>query len=244
MGAWKSFSYKNADYRIYASLPEAVIQEIRRLRNVIEAYGNNHPDFFRSFIPLPVDESAPEIVLQMYRAAKSAGVGPMAAVAGAIAEWGARKMTITSPRDDVIVDNGGDIFIYSSRRVMVGLYPGPRFPYGLGLEIEEPGNPLAVCSSSGRMGHSVSLGACDLVTVTGKEGALVDAVATAAGNHIHSSAEIPAGLEKFITVPGISGIIAVKDDKLGMIGDLPKLVRMDKSHVKSKVTRNINADFQ
>ncbi|MFP4442618.1 MAG: UPF0280 family protein [Spirochaetia bacterium] len=244
MAEWRSFSYRNADYRIFASDPGMVIREIKRLRNEIEKYGNNHPDFFRSFKPLPVDESAAEIIQQMYRAAIHAGVGPMAAVAGAIAEWSTRTLLKNKPDEDVIVDNGGDLFIQSSRTVMIGLYPGLRFPCGLGLELDGKGKPFAVCSSSGRMGHSVSLGKSDLVTVIGKEGAAADAAATAIGNHIQTAEEISDVLEIFISIPGISGIIAVKDDKLGMIGDLPELVRMDKNHIRSKVTRNIYADFQ
>ncbi len=119
----------------------------------------------------------------MAAAAQTAGVGPMAAVAGAIAECVGRELLEFSP--EVIVENGGDIFLKVSHRRTVGIFAGDSPLTGrIGIQIEARDTPLGVCTSSGTVGHSLSFGRADAVVVLAPAAALADAAATAIGNRV------------------------------------------------------------
>ena len=75
-----------------SDLSEISVQEVRRYRDQITQYTRHHPEFSTSFEPIDVDEQAPPIIGNMAAAAKLAGVGPFAAVAGAIAEYVGRVL--------------------------------------------------------------------------------------------------------------------------------------------------------
>jgi hypothetical protein len=243
MKKWHHFSHKKADYRIFSANVPTIIQEIIDARNIIENYGRNNPKFLSSLRPVPLNNNMPEIIRRMVIASGKTGVGPMAGVAGVIAEYSIRKALKKSPEDDVIVDNGGDVFLSCKKKISMGIYPGPGLPFALGLNITEDEFPLAVCSSSGTMGHSLSFGKCDLVTVIGDTGALADTAATAICNKILTEEDITPVLQKYILLTGIRGIIAVLDQKMGMVGDIPDLYRVDKNKIKNKVTKNIFTEF-
>jgi ApbE superfamily uncharacterized protein (UPF0280 family) len=98
--------------------------------------------------------------------------------------------------------------------------------------------PLAVCSSSGRLGHSFSFGDCDLATVVARDAALADAAATLAGNLVRRESDIPAALERVAGLPGVAGLIIVKGEKVGMAGRLPRLVRHADARYDLKITRD------
>ncbi len=167
-------------------------------------------------------------------AAERTGVGPMAAVAGAIAELAIRQTTTVNAEH--IVDNGGDIFLCLCEEALVGLYAGDRRGLPpLALRVAPELTPLAICSSSSTMGHSTSLGNCELATVLSKSGALADAAATAACNSVRTRADIQPTLERIGAVPGVIGVILINDGHLGMIGDLPPVVRTGGSSYVRKV---------
>lgn len=65
------------------------------------------PDFKLTLSPHPVLPGAPVIAEAMAASANLAGVGPMAAVAGAFAEFVGRDLMKVCA--EVIVENGGDI---------------------------------------------------------------------------------------------------------------------------------------
>jgi hypothetical protein len=229
---------------ISATGAETVCGEIRRLRKILEDYIETHPFFASSFSPLPMDDDAPEIAKRMINAATAVGVGPMAAVAGAIAQMTA-EYAIARGASEAIVENGGDIYLHSDEEVTVGLYAGNgRFGGKLALFIPPSSLPLAVCSSSGAMGHSVSLGRCDLATVFSRDASLADAAATLAGNLVHTEEDIAPALEKIMTIGGVRGVLIIKDGNLGLAGEVPELVKNMEPDLGTKISHDEGSDFR
>lgn len=189
---------------------------VLKYRRQLEGYIERHPEFSTSLEPLAVTD-APRIVTEMANAAEKAGIGPMAAVAGAIAEFVGKELLEASP--EVIVENGGDIFLKSLKDRTIGIYAGKSPLTGrVGLEVKGKDTPLGVCTSSGTVGHSLSLGKADAVIALSKSTALADAAATAIGNLIKSTDDIPRGIERAISIKGLSGVIIIKDDRIGFWG--------------------------
>ncbi len=198
---------------------KAVIGE----RAALEDYIQRHPGFSVAMEPYPVEDSAPGIVREMAEAAERAGVGPMAAVAGAIAERVGKALLDFSP--EVIVENGGDIFLKSRKKRLVGIYAGKSpFSDRLALEIRPSETPLGICTSSGTVGHSLSLGKADAVIVLSSRTALADAAATAIGNLVQEEADIPRGLDFSAEIDGLKGVIIIKNEKMALWGQV-KIVR-------------------
>jgi len=191
----------------------------QRCRAALEKYIQTHPGFVTSLEPIPVDEDAPHIVMEMARAARQAGVGPMAAVAGAVAEAVGRELLLFA--DEVIVENGGDIFMKSLKERLVGVYAGESsLSGGITFAIQPWDTPLGICTSSGSVGHSLSLGRADAVVVTSESTALADAAATAIANMVKSKEDIPAALEFAQGIERLAGVAIIKDDSMGLRGQL------------------------
>ena len=198
---------------------EVVIGE----RAALEDYIRCHPGFSVAMEPYPVGDEAPGIVREMAEAAEKAGVGPMAAVAGAIAERVGKALLEFSP--EVIVENGGDIFLKSRKKLTVGIYAGKSpFSDRLALEIRPSETPLGICTSSGTVGHSLSFGKADAVIVLAPCTALADAAATAIGNLVKEEADIPKGLDFSKEIDGLKGVVIIKDEKMALWGHV-KIVR-------------------
>ena len=188
-----------------------------KYRDKLESYIEQHPAFLTSLTPLPVDKNAPLIVKEMSVSAAKVGVGPMAAVAGAIAEFVGSESSATSA--EVIVENGGDIYLKSSKKRLIGIYAGKSPLTGeISLEIDGEDTPLGICTSSGTVGHSLSYGKADAVIALAKSAALADAAATAIGNLIVQPDDIAKGIEFAQGIDGLTGVIVIKDDKMGLWG--------------------------
>jgi hypothetical protein len=188
-----------------------------KYRDMLERYGEQYPSFLTSLEPLPVREDAPHIVRSMSEAAERVGVGPMASVAGAIAEFVGNELLAFSP--EIIVENGGDIYLKTSKSRLIGIYAGKSPLTGkIGLEINGEDTPLGICTSSGTVGHSLSYGKADAVIVLSKSTPLADAAATAIGNLIEQPGDISRGLEFAKGIDGLRGVVVIKDDKIGLWG--------------------------
>jgi len=188
-------------------------------RFAIEQYGQNKPAFMTSLAPLPPDQFAPAIIQDMLRAAAEAGVGPMAAVAGAVAEYTGKHILRTCR--EVIVENGGDIFLQVSREVTIGIFAGTSpLSNRIGIKLSRRDRPTGICTSSGTVGPSLSFGTADAVTVISPCASLSDAAATAVGNLVRQSADIGHAIDAGKKIPGIEAILIIKDDHLGAWGDL------------------------
>ncbi len=245
--SFRFFRHKGAGYRIHCSQQaySTVTAIIEQRRSVIEAHIAAHPVFGTSFDPVPLPSGSagtiPPIVLAMTKAALRAGVGPMAAVAGAIAEAACREAV--SYRNDghgtgeAIVENGGDIFLILDEPATVALHTGERESLPLAFFVLPEQTPVAICSSSSFMGHSVSLGACDLATVVAESGALADAAATAACNQVTSAADIRGVLDRTMTIEGVRGVLIVTGGQVGLAGALPELIRARDPAASGKITR-------
>jgi len=210
---------KETDLHIRAkrNLENEAIEAIIKHRQPLEEYIAGHPLFRHSLEPYTVRKDAPNIVRDMARAAGMVGVGPMAAVAGAIAEAVGRDLLVYSP--EVIVENGGDIFISVSQGSLIGVYAGKSMFTGkIAMEINPEQMPLGICTSSGTVGHSLSLGAADAVIVLSHSAALADAAATAIGNKVRDADDIDAAIEQAQAIDGLMGVIVIIGDRMGMWG--------------------------
>jgi hypothetical protein len=155
----------------------------------------------------------------MYSASEKANVGPMASVAGAIAEYIGGELMQRS--EEVIVENGGDIFLKLSEPGVNSIFAGTSpFTGKIGLRIEPKKTPLAICTSSGTVGHSYSQGQADAVVITSQDTSLADAVATGAANLIKSDEDFQSALEYAQGIQGVLGIVLVWQDKLAAQGDI------------------------
>jgi len=194
-------------------------ESTKKYRQDIISYIGKHPSFKTTFSPFVVDDSPPPVVFSMIRAAHAAGVGPMAAVAGAVAEHVGKDLLAFS--DEVIVENGGDIFLKTETMRTIGTFAGEStFSDKVFFEISPEATPLGVCTSSGTVGHSFSYGAADAVTVISRSASLADAAATALCNVVKKDEDIEKALEMSKNIPGALGTVIIKGDDIGMIGDL------------------------
>lgn len=194
-------------------------EELIKIRETIEKYICRQPEFKTALVPLDLLPGAEEIIKQMGRAARETGVGPMAAVAGAVSEWVGCKLAASCR--EIIVENGGDLYVQSSRPRTIAVFAGQsRFSYKVGIQIEGEETPLGVCTSSGTVGPSLSFGRADAVVIKGKTGALADAAATAAANRIQTVDDLLKAVEFVQKIPGITGILAIKDDKMAAWGKM------------------------
>ncbi len=192
------------------------------LRYDLESYISMDPDFRTTLQPHALAAGAPLIARTMAEAAGTAGVGPMAAVAGAFAEFIGRELLKISP--EVIVENGGDIFIASGQKRLVAVFAGTSlFSNRIAVEIPPEKMPLGICASSGTVGPSLSFGRADASVIIAKSAALADAAATAAGNVVQGPEDVKKGIELAKKLKGVLGAVMIKDDKLAVWGDF-KLV--------------------
>jgi len=188
-----------------------------RLRAVLDGYIEKHTEFAKSLMPVEPVPGAPIVVMDMCRAAKAASVGPMAAVAGAFAAYVGHEILRSSKA--VIVENGGDIFMKADTERTVAVYAGNSpLSMKLGL-IVEPG-PIAICTSSGTVGPSLSFGHADAAVVVSKDACLADACATRLGNEIKSVDDIARALDIIAEIPDVIGAAVVVGDKCGAVGDI------------------------
>jgi len=212
---------KETDLYIRASrnLKRKAYKLVLKYRSILEKYIERNPSFLTSLGPLPVSENAPHIVKSMSESSARVGIGPMASVAGAIAEFIGNELLAYSP--EIIVENGGDIYLRSLDKRIVGVYAGKSPLTGkIGLEIDGEETPLGICTSSGTVGHSLSYGKADAVIVLSKSATLADAAATAIGNLITQPGDIPRGIEFAEGVEELKGVIIIKDDKVGLWGEI------------------------
>jgi ApbE superfamily uncharacterized protein (UPF0280 family) len=223
---YRTFIYREAVIRICCELFDAVTEEIVRQRCILDDYIECHPAFRNSFEPIELREDAPEVAQRMARAARLVGVGPMAAVAGAMAQCAAEAAFMAGAQE-AIVENGGDIYLRAIEPVIISLNTGTaKLSNRLAFSLQPSDTPISICSSSGKMGHSKSLGNCDLATVVSKNAALADAAATQAANLVKAEEDVNPALERIAAIEGIEGVLIVKNDRVGLAGKLPPLVKI------------------
>lgn len=213
------------DLRIGAgkNLYSKALELVNFHRAALEEYIRLHPGFMTSLAPVEPVGNPPGIIKRMCDAAKKAGVGPMAAVAGAVSELvGVGLLEYTS---EVIVENGGDIYIKTDVPRKIGIYAGASvLSEKIALEIMPAKTPAGICTSSGTVGHSLSFGKADAAVIISMDTFLADAVATATGNIVKSADDIERALEFASGIEGVDGALIIVGDKMGAWGSV-KLVR-------------------
>ena len=191
-----------------------VKEKMRSYRWDIENYIIKDRRFLTALKPIEVELNAPAIVKEMSKAANLANVGPMAAVAGAIAEFLGRDL-LKQGYKDVIIENGGDIFLVTRKTRIIGIYAGKsKLWQGLSLKIKPKDTPLGICASSGTLGHSLSFGCADSVVILSKNTSLADAVATATCNRVNSKNDLSFALNFSRSIKGICGVVIIFKNNL------------------------------
>ena len=199
-------------------------ESVLKYRHQLETYIETNPEFQRSLIPLKDDPYAPEIVREMIRTSQLAQVGPMAAVAGALAEFVAKDLSPISK--EVIIENGGDIYLAITRERTIGVFAADSpLSLKIGVVISPEDSPLGVCTSSGTVGPSLSFGKADAVCILSKSAALADAAATSVGNIVKEKKDIELGLERGKEIEGVLGMLIIVGEKVGVWGNV-KLTRL------------------
>lgn len=188
-------------------------------RHSLEFYIKKYPEFLTSLLPLPEDNLAPPIIRDMLTKSKMCGVGPMASVAGAVSEF--VGYDLLNSTENLIIENGGDIFLRSKNKLTVAIYAGEStLSYKVNLIIKTEETPLGICTSSATVGSSLSFGIADAVCVIAKSATLADAAASAIGNRVKCKKDMKIALEYGIKIPGVNGIIIICDNDMGAIGEV------------------------
>jgi len=201
-------------------LAAAMLEYVRTLRGELKNFMLLTPGFRESLRPVPAPETAPLTARLMARAAEAVNVGPMAAVAGTFAQLVADHFRAESP--NIIVENGGDIYLHSTRERLVALLSEPASGARLGLRLGKGDFPVSLCASSAFIGPSLSLGQGDLVVVRSKSGAFADAAATALANLIDTGEDLDLVLkqaQKFAPL-GLEGVFAQAGGRLAVWGKM------------------------
>ena len=218
-----SFHVAVKETDLWVSSDKDLMKETRDLvfnyRHQLENYIRSHPKFLTTLQPYPKDSYAPPLVQEMISSTMDIDVGPMASVAGAIAQFvGFGILELT---DQVIVENGGDIFLKVNRQVVVSLLAGDSpLSEKIGLIIPTRLMPLGICSSSGTVGHSLSMGSADVICLLSSSAVRADGAATALGNRLKTKKDLERIGKWASNIGGILGGIAIMGDRMAPWGDI------------------------
>ena len=208
-----------------SEIQQGLRDHLIRLRGQLQAYLAEDPSFAATHQPYTPALHAPPVAKALAKAGNLAKTGPMAAVAGYFAA--AAGAWLAQYTEEVMVENGGDIYLRSRQQRTVAIYAGPNNPFSgkLGLRLSPAQMPCGVCTSSGTIGRSFSYGVADAAVVAASDAALADAVATAAGNLVKDGDSVAAAVEYALQVPGVWGGVMICGDKMAAAGDI-ELVRL------------------
>lgn len=219
----EQIAVKETDLQILTDKPldkNFVQERINLYRNQIEDYISKDKRFLTALKPQEVELHAPPIVKTMAHAAKKANVGPMAAVAGSIAEFLGKDL-LKKGYKEVIIENGGDIFLKTRKVRRVRVFTGRLKVFKrLKLKIKSKDTPLGICTSSGTLGHSLSFGLADAAVILSKDTSLADAVATATCNRINSKQDLEKALNFAKSIKGILGALIIFKNNLISWGNI------------------------
>ena len=190
------------------------------VRNDLESYISRDPTFLTSRAAHSPLHNAPWIVIRMAEVSSYYNIGPMAAVAGAVADCVGQQLT--KSQTDVIIENGGDIFVHTRKPIVFTLYAGENSPFSGKLKFKSTlsDSSFGVCTSSGTVGHSYSQGRADAVCVVSQTASQADAAATAIGNRVKNKEDIGRVIQEASNARNILGIIVTLEDKLGIWGEV------------------------
>jgi len=198
-----------------ASMEADTYAMLVELRRSMDAYLLMDPAYKAALTPYDAGLEAPNILKEMSRVSHKTGIGPMSAVAGAVA----RHVAEFLGTNEVIVENGGDIYAQACSDMDISVFAGQSpLSEKIGLHIPAADFPLGICTSSGTVGPSLSLGRADAVMIVCKDVMLADSYATAMANRIKTVNDLQPVIDRISAIPEILGAIAVKDDRMAITG--------------------------
>ena len=207
---------------------KTAIASIKRSRQHLETYIEGHPNFSYTLKPYPPPKE-PLVAKIMAEAAEKAGVGPMAAVAGAIADLAVNDMIAAGCRV-AVVEDGGEISAVSNCTIDVAVGVGDEpLSRKFGFRLIE--FPIGVATSSGRFSHALSFGDAEAAIIFSKNAAMADAAATAVGNVVKGEVDvgIDVGIERALSIEGVEGVFILYKGKVGIAGKVPKIIKVKRS---------------
>ena len=192
---------------------------VTNLRNRIREHIERQESFLTSFEPVERLPGCAEIIDRMYDASEQTGTGPMAAVAGAIAEVVGRGLMAESR--EVIVENGGDVWLSVLEPVKISIFTEGRYFKDRVTVLVRPDNtPCGICTSSGKTGPSISFGRADSATVVSPDAAFADAAATGACNLVKDDTSLDRAIDYCFSMKKTSGAVIIFRDKMALRGDI------------------------
>ncbi len=202
--------------------PDGLAEALSVFRRLLEEHIQNDPEFEHSHVPIHRGKCNPALH-KMLAASALAGVGPMAAVAGAFTAVALDHLKGMGIRE-AVVDNGGDIGLIAEAPVYIGIFSGRASPFrNLAFKVLPTGVPLGICTSSGTVGHSFSYGSADAAIVISHNIELADAAATALGNRIRNTGDLENCFDFMNQISDIQGAVGIIGDRIAMWGELPEL---------------------
>ncbi len=210
---------------------DAAISAIRINRTELETYIARRPEFQCTLNPVQVEDNAPLVVRLMAQATRPFEVGPMAAVAGVLADLAVEAMLSVGAKV-AIVENGGEVSAVSDEVFTVALHAGrSALSNKLGFQIIPSDCPIGVATSSATVSHALSFGQADAATVFADTAGVADGAATAICNAVRGSdveASVRDGLayaKGFIGL--IRGVVVVREKYVGSVGKIPQLINVE-----------------
>ena len=235
------FSEKESDITIISESKKAILaakESFYLHRGNLEKYVNKNTQFLTSLSPIKQDSDI-EVIKIMSEVAYICDVGPMAAVAGALVDLMLETMKTRSNKENAdfietkvaLIENGGEIAIDSIKPMNIALYAGNnKLNLNIGFRIEKKDCPIGIGTSSATIGHAISFGEADAVTIFTKTAALADAAATKVANSVKGmdiEKSIKRGLDTADDIDGVIGAFICRKDKVGHTGKLPKLIKIE-----------------
>lgn len=225
---WSSFTIRHKETDLWIGVDPVSWQKemvgfseeyIRQLRQQMDRWIECHPAYARSLLPYAAPHSAPAIFRKMSAVARKSHIGPMSAVAGAVALQLGKALKKQFGIREMIIENGGDIYAELQQDLDIAVFAGTSpLSEKVGLHIEAAYAPLGICTSSGTVGPSLSLGKADAVMIVCRDVMLADTYATAFANLIRTPGDVEKCIEKIRQHNDILAAIAIKDDKVGICG--------------------------
>ncbi|MCP4764501.1 MAG: UPF0280 family protein [archaeon] len=243
----KHLNVKESDVTIISEKNEyieAAISVLNEERLIIESTIKKYPKFKTSFIPYSIP-NPPDIIERMQLAAEICDVGPMASIAGALAD----KMSDSIKKKGAkiaVIENGGEIIIDSVEDIHIALYSmTTALKAKMGFIFKGGNKPIGVGTSSGTFGHAFSFGDADTVTVFGDNAAIGDAAATRVANAVKGEDienSIGKGLEVADSLEKISGTFITRGKLVGKSGSIPELIAIEDGFEDNLMKSKTNSD--
>jgi len=227
---FKSFEIENEDGSLWIGVdPDSFKEEMigtaqafmTEKLNELAAYIAEEPFFRKSLKPCPVTENAPDIAHSMAAAGELAVVGPMAAKNAILAELVGKMLLERFEIGELIVENGGDLYLKLQNSLIVSIFAGDSDISGMvGIEIQPGQTPLGIGTGTGTKGTPMNHGAAEAVFIVAKKAAEAGAFAVGLGNKIKSPEDVDKVLMRIEIISEIEGAVLILDDQIGLRGDI------------------------